>query len=126
SAILLAGEAHRLILQRAVEALLASALAEGLDAVVVDDLHFADDASLEVLQSLTQAETLQPLRWGFAQRPAEAAGAVRALRAALEESQRLETVVVGPLTEAQMVELIDTLGVPELDARRLAPALMKH
>src|SRR6185436_15417781 len=46
AAVVRAGDAQRLLLQRAVDATLADALAHGLAAVVVDDLHFADDASL--------------------------------------------------------------------------------
>ena len=57
-AVALAGEAQRLLLQRAVDATLADALAQGLQALVVDDLHFADEASVEFLQTLAQSETL--------------------------------------------------------------------
>jgi tetratricopeptide (TPR) repeat protein len=126
SAPLVSGEAQRLMLQHGVEALLSGALTEGLGALIVDDLHFADDASLEALLALTHLDALQSLRWGFAQRPAEASAAARALRLALEEAQRLETVAVGPLTPTQMVELIDSLRLPMLDAARLGPVLMKH
>jgi hypothetical protein len=68
----LSGEAQRLLLHRAVEATLADAARAGLGAIIVDDLHLGDDASIAVLQSLIQAETLAPLRWGFAQRLADA------------------------------------------------------
>jgi tetratricopeptide (TPR) repeat protein len=93
---------------------------------VVDDLHFADDASVEFLQSLTQSDTLSMLNWGFAQRPAESSGALAALRGALEETQRLERVTLGPLDAAQLVELIESLALPDVEAQRLAPALLKH
>ena len=114
------------VLQRAIRSLLQGAQQEGLAALVIDDLHFADTASLEMLQALVGDEALAALRWGFAQRPAEGLPAAEALRAALEETQHLEVLALAPLTEAQMAELITSLGVPGLDAARLAPLLARH
>ena len=122
----LAGAAQKLLLQRSVEATLVDALAHGLQALVVDDLHFADEASVEFLQSLLQAEALAALHWGFAQRPAEAGGAAERLRAALEEVARLETGVLQPLDLAQLADLVESIGLAELSAERLAPALLRH
>ena len=126
SPIALAGAAHKLLLQRSVDASLADALSLGLQALLVDDLHFADDASLDMLQSLTQSDSLGPLHWGLAQRPAESLAALTQLRSALEESQRIETVQLEPLNLEQLAELIASLGLPELAPARLAPALLRH
>jgi tetratricopeptide (TPR) repeat protein len=126
SAAALSGEAQRLLLLRAVDATLADAVAAGWQAVIVDDLHFADDASVEFMQSLMQSEALSTLNWGFAQRPADIGAATAALRSTLEETQRLETVPLGPLDVALLAELVDSLALPSIDARRLAPALLKH
>ena len=125
-AVALAGDAQRLLLQRAVEATLAQALALGLQALILDDLHFADDASVECLQALTLSDDLSALRWGFALRAAEAGAAAMALQRALEDTQRLETVRLAPLNLAQMAELIASLALPGLDAPALAAALLKH
>ena len=122
----MAGVAQRLLLCRTVEATLGDAMQQGLQALLVDDLHFADEASLEFVQSLVLAETLAPLRWGLAQRPADASAAAAKLRVALEESQRIEAVVLQPLTLAQLAELVESLGLAELNAERLAPSLLKH
>ncbi len=122
----LAGEAQRLLLHRAVDVTLADAARIGLRAIIVDDLHFADDASIELLQSLTQSEALSTLDWGFAQRPADAGAAASALHAALEDTGRLESVALGPLDVAQVAELIESLALPDFDAQRLAPALLRH
>jgi DNA-binding SARP family transcriptional activator len=122
----LAGEAQRLLLHRAVDATLAEATRLGLGAIVVDDLQLADDASIEFLQSLTQSESLAALHWGFAQRPAEGGAAALSLRAALADAQHLEAIALAPLNLAQMVELIESLALSELDADRLAPALLRH
>ena len=126
SAAALSGEAQRLLLHRAVDATLADAAAAGLRAAIVDDLHFADDASVEFLQSLTQSEALASLNWGFAQRPADAGAAAASLRSTLEETRRLETVLLGPLDAALLVELVESLALPQIDAERLAPALLRH
>ena len=120
------GAAQRLLLQRTIEASLADAMALGLRALVVDDLHFADDASLELLQALIEADDLAALRWGLAQRPADAGRGAAQFRAALEEGQRIDTIALAPLDLAQLTELVDSLGLPELDAARLAPALLRH
>ena len=120
------GPAQRLLLQRAIDATLCDATALGLRAVVVDDLHFADDASLDLLQALIESDALATLRWGLAQRPADAGQGATQLRTALEEAQRIEAVTLAPLGLAQLAELVESLGLPELDPARLAPALLRH
>lgn len=120
------GLGQQLLLQRAIEALLHDAHRAGLAAIAVDDLHFADSASLEMLQGLVLAETLAGLRWGFAQRPAEGLSAVEALRAALEEVPRVDVIALAPLDEAQIAELVDSLGLEGIDAARLAPQIARH
>lgn len=125
-AIALAGEAQRLLLQRAVDASLAEAAEAGLQALLVDDLHFADDASIDFLQTLAQSDTLAGLDWGFAQRPAESTAAATQMRSALEDAGRVQAQTLQPLDLAQMAALIESIGLPELDPARLAPALLKH
>lgn len=118
-----AGEGQRLLLQRAVEWQLA---ALGDAGVLLDDLHFADAANLEMLQALVAAESLPRLQWGLAQRPAEGGPAAAALRDGLAEGQRLHEVPLAPLDEAAMRELVESLALPGLDAAALAPALVRH
>jgi tetratricopeptide (TPR) repeat protein len=122
----LTGEAQRLLLHRVVEATLVAAAGRGLRAVIVDDLHFADDASVDLLQSLTQADGLSALAWGFAQRRAESGVAVKAFHSGLEETQHLSVISLGPLDAAQMTELVESLALPEVDAAALALALLRH
>lgn len=113
-------------LRSAIGAMLADAQRDGIAALVFDDLHFADAASVEMLQSLVGDETLATLRWGFAQRPAEGVAALDALRSTLEEAQRVDPVALAPLAVAQMAELIDSLQLSQLDAAALAPSLTRH
>jgi DNA-binding SARP family transcriptional activator len=121
-----AGDARRVLLERAAASTLVDAAHAGLGGIVVDDLHFADDASVAALQAVLAGEGAGGLDWGWAQRPAEGGEAARTLRAALEEERRLVTVTLGPLDEAQMEELVASLALPEVDAARLAPALQRH
>lgn len=123
----LPADGQRLLLQSAVQAVLAQARIDRLplEGLIVDDLHFADDASVEMLQALMGFEPLHGLRWTFAQRPGEGQAAA-ALRACLEEARVLVPVSLAPLGEHEMVELIDSLGVPELDGTRLAVPLLRH
>jgi DNA-binding SARP family transcriptional activator/tetratricopeptide (TPR) repeat protein len=121
-----AGEGQRLVLLRAVRALLA---AHGsIDTVVVDDLHFADEASIDMLGSLIDGddEGVERWRWMLAYRPAEAGSAAQALHDRLVEQVRLVPLMLAPLDEAALAELVDSLGLPGIDGRVLAPGLLRR
>jgi len=114
-------------LQAAVAALLASAAAHGHDTLVVDDLHFADRASVELL--LVLIETPAPLRWLFAHRPADGAGdpnTSAALLASLAEAPAVQCIALAPLDTPALLELLSTLGLAAADAAALLPALQRH
>ena len=114
------GPAQRAQLQRTIEASLAAAMASGLRALIVDDLHFADDASLELLQALIEADSLAALRWGWAQRPADAGRGVMQWRVALEDDQRIEAVALAPLDLAQASQVREgRFAVPTLLHRKV-------
>jgi DNA-binding SARP family transcriptional activator/tetratricopeptide (TPR) repeat protein len=117
---------QRYTLRAALEGLLQDAYRGGLAALVIDDLHFADGASLEMLQGLVLADALAELRWGFAQRPAEGDPAVEALAATLEEAHRVEFVALDALDEAALLELVASLGLAEHEPAALAPLLLRH
>jgi DNA-binding SARP family transcriptional activator/tetratricopeptide (TPR) repeat protein len=125
-AVPVAGDAQRLLLQRRAETTLVDACSVGLRALVVDDLHFADEASLGVVQSLLQAPALTELRWALAQRPTEAGSLLASLRGALEEGARVDTIELAALSLAQLAQLIEALALPELEPATLAPALLRH
>lgn len=110
------------VLRGAVDLLLQ---AQGVGTVALDDLHFADAATLELVAGLATA-TEPARRWLFAQRPAEAPPAAVALRDALNESQRLEVITLAPLSLDAAATLVDALGIPGLDGARMSPALLRH
>jgi hypothetical protein len=117
----LAGEAQRLLLHRAVDATLVDAVAAGLQAVVVDDLHFADDASIEFVQALAQSDALACAALGLRAAPRRGRRAARQDARGARGAGRIETIALQPLELAQLALLIETLGLPELDVERLAP-----
>jgi DNA-binding SARP family transcriptional activator len=122
-----AGEGQRLVLLRAVRALLAAH--ERIDTVAVDDLHFADEASIDMLGSLIDGDdegTGSRWRWVLAYRPAEAGSAVQALHDRLVEQVRLVPLILAPLDQAALAELVDSLALPGIDGRVLAPGLLRR
>ena len=92
--------------------------------VALDDLHFADSATLELVSGLVAGDT--SCRWLFAQRPAEGPAAAAALRQALAELRRLAVVTLKPLDSPATAELLDALALPGLHAGTLAPLLVQH
>jgi hypothetical protein len=110
----------------AVPARLNALLAErGVHTLVLDDLHFADDATLELLAGLA-AETGPVQRWLFAQRPAEISPTAQALRDGLIEQGRLQRIALAPLDLGATRQLVDGLGVAGLDAEGVCDALQRH
>lgn len=119
----LPADGQRLVLQNAVRHVLSGA---SVEAVAVDDLHFADDASIEMLLALAGDGGPVGPCWLFAQRPAEGGAAALALHDTLQEAGTLRSVALVPLDAAAMVALIDSLGLGGIDAAALAPQLVRH
>jgi DNA-binding SARP family transcriptional activator/tetratricopeptide (TPR) repeat protein len=122
------GEGQRLIMQRALRSLLDAQ--SGLSGLLVDDLHFADEASLELLRALMDddvaGEGHRPLRWALAYRPADSGSPVQALHDALVERARVTPVLLQPLDEAALAALVDSLGLPGVLGAALAPGLSRR
>jgi len=117
-------ESQRLVLVRALRALLA---AHGsVTTLVLDDLHFADAASVEMLGHLIDDDDDAPgpaQRWMLALRPIEVGTPARALQDGLAEQARLAVHTLQPLDVPALASLVASLGLPDIDADALAPGL---
>lgn len=89
--------------------------------IVVDDVHFADDASVELVQYLAAAGGP---RWLFAARPAEIGAAARALLDGVSRTGQI--IELSALTLPQIVALVESLDVLGLDAAVMAPLLVRR
>jgi DNA-binding SARP family transcriptional activator len=113
-----------LALRDAFEALLAQAQQAGVAGVMLDDLHFADEASLDSLQALFGGASA--LAWVLAYRPAELPPSAMVLtQTALLETRAL-AIDLAPLGELAIAELVDSLGLGRWSGTALAPALLRH
>jgi DNA-binding SARP family transcriptional activator/tetratricopeptide (TPR) repeat protein len=108
----------------AVQALLHQATACGAHGIIVDDLHYADNASVETLQQLAGAE--EGLAWVIAHRPGELPAESGALIDELAHARRSTHCRLPPLTTTEVAELIDSLGVAPLRGTALAPQIAQH
>jgi DNA-binding SARP family transcriptional activator/tetratricopeptide (TPR) repeat protein len=86
------------------------ASAEGLQAVVIDDLQFADQASIELLFELVAGTARLDLRWAFAVRTA-LDGATSERLSRVVEGLRATVVALEPLDAGALAEFVDSLGL---------------
>lgn len=91
--------------------------------LVIDDLQFADDASLDALLALA-GHCMEP-RWLFAVRAHERPPR---LDAWLDQggAGRIEELALGALRPADVAELIQSLGLPGVEAQDWAGPLWRH
>ena len=100
-------------------------LRRGRHLIALDDLHFADEATLDLIAGLA-ANAEPPRRWLFAARPAELPAAALALREGLTELQRLGVVALAALDAPAIASLITAVNIPGLHATDLAAPLWRH
>ncbi|MEO5771034.1 MAG: AAA family ATPase, partial [Burkholderiaceae bacterium] len=112
--------------QLAVRALLASA--PGLKGLVIDDLHFADPSSLQILQSLVDSGDAgrAPLSWVLAYRPAETGSPLSAFQDALLDVAVPARVILAPLDAGQIVQWVDSLELPGVRGAEVAARLLRR
>ncbi|MCU0950382.1 MAG: AAA family ATPase [Burkholderiaceae bacterium] len=121
-----AAAAERTRFVNAVEATLAQAAADGLAGVLIDDLHLADAASVELLLPLAVADGGAALRWIVAFRDVELPAAAHALLDELVTSHRALTLALAPLTVQDVAALLDSLGIGALTGAAHAAALHRR
>lgn len=112
-------------LQQALASALADWSAAGLGLLAVDDLQFADEATLELLLPLVGAASGPPVAWLLAAREHELPARVAEWLVA-EDAIEMRRVVLGPLDPAGVQALLASLALPGLDAAAWAPPLARH
>lgn len=100
-------------------------LQRGVQGIALDDLHFADEASIELVAGLVASNT-PPRRWLFAGRSAELPAAAQALRSSLTELRRLGVVALAALDERAVGTIVDALAIEGLHGSDLAEPLWRH
>lgn len=94
-----------------------------LDGIVFDDLHFADDASIELLHYVSASSAL---RWLVTARGAEITETGRALLDGFDARGPTVRIELSPLTAEQIEAFVASLEISGLDAAQAAPALARH
>lgn len=123
---------RQLAAQRGAAELLRAAHAAGLEALALDDLQFADEASLEMLAALAGPDAAVPgLLWAFAQRPAEGEddgrpGTLARVHDTLLDAQRLQPLRLAALGVEQLEALVVSMALEGVDAGALAGQLHRH
>jgi DNA-binding SARP family transcriptional activator len=121
-----AAPANAMVLERAIENMLAAALPNGLRAVVIDDLHNADTSTIDALRRLGGRKALDGLHLGLATRPAAPEGMLGLLSAWAEDSDRLVRIDLAPLTSQELAELLASLMLPSLLDSSFASRIYRH
>ena len=91
--------------------------------LVFDDLHFADDASIELLQAVL---TTSRARWLVTARAGEVSASGRRLLDGVLAAPAALHITLVPLGMEQVAELVDSLDLPGLQGDAVAPALLRH
>ncbi len=112
---------------RAVARLLGGCMARGCVAMLLDDLQFADTASVEAVIDMAAQSSLPlepvPARFVFGTRWDEAAAKGLPWLASLGDAARFRRIDIAPLDAAGVAELIESLGLSGLDTAALAQRL---
>lgn len=100
-----------------------------LPVLLLDDLHFADDATLELMKGLLPGAAEQapgtvagPV-WALGLRPPLPDTPLQGLVDALARSRPCVQLRLAPLGVAQVAEFVDALALPGVQGEALAPAL---
>lgn len=95
----------------------------GLQGIVVDDLHLADAASIELLQYVYGAA---PACWLLCARAAELGATARAWVDTLAAGGEALLLALQPLTQAEVAQLLAALAIEGLQGEAVAAALLRR
>jgi DNA-binding SARP family transcriptional activator len=112
-------------LQQALAASIAAWVECGLGGLVVDDLHHADEASIECLLALAGGGADPRLAWIFGVRSQEVPALLSDWLEAADHGV-VDAIEVPPLDASGIGELLDSLALAEFDAPRWSAPLLAH
>jgi tetratricopeptide (TPR) repeat protein len=119
----LAHEDDLLRLTHALSALLNDAQVKGLHTVLVDDLQFADAASVELLRALIAGSSCS---WVLAMRSHELGPAAQALVEGLERSAEVSSLALHALQAHEVAELLASLEIDGVGSDAQAESLQQR
>jgi ATP/maltotriose-dependent transcriptional regulator MalT len=113
-------EAERYRLHRAARELLQTLASSGPLVLMLDDLHWADEASLELLAYLLRRPPRAPLLIALTFRPRQASPALMtALDSAARAGAPMQSIELTPLSEEQAAELLAGAAADPAQAREI-------
>ncbi|HEX3138706.1 MAG TPA: AAA family ATPase, partial [Rhizobacter sp.] len=110
-------------LTHALSSVLNDGIAQGLHTVLVDDLQFADAASVELLRVLIANTACS---WVVAMRPHELGTAARVLVEALECSAEVSSLALQALQAEEVAELLASLEIDGIGSAAQAESLQRR
>jgi DNA-binding SARP family transcriptional activator/tetratricopeptide (TPR) repeat protein len=110
-------------LTHALSSVLDDAIAHGLRCVLVDDLQFADAASVELLRALIAGSACS---WVVAMRPNELGLAARGLVDGLERSAEVSSLALQALQADEVAELLASLEIDGIGSVAQAESLQQR
>ncbi|MFN0183735.1 MAG: ATP-binding protein [Aquabacterium sp.] len=110
-------------LRAGAQRLLAGAQRHGLTVLMLDDLHYADSASIELLQGLTGGPACA---WLLALRPGAGEPALQAWVGGLQQAATTFQLALGPLDAAGMMRLLESVGATPWASPEQAHRLIRH
>ena len=112
-------------MQQAVGQTIAAATQSGVAGVVIDDLQFADDASLEILLRLITQDAGQSLPWLITVRANEIPAQLTEWKTKLDASALVE-LHLAPLDDAAVRLLLESLAIPDFDVDAWVAPMARH
>ena len=112
-------------LQQAVAQTFSAAAKAGAAGLVIDDVQFADDASLEILLHLMTQQSLSGLPWLITVRANEIPAQLSEWTAKLDANQMVE-IHLGPLDDDAVRVLLESLAIPDLDVAAWVKPMARH
>ncbi len=117
--------AQPLRMHQAVAQVLADMAGAGLSGLVIDDLQFADAASVEALLWLMTQDLGRGLPWLVTLRAGEIPAAVSQWRSKVD-TNALAQIDLGPLDEVAVRGLLESLAIPDFDHAAWAAPMARH